>query len=98
MSTAIASMEWIFATLRGCPPLSSRCLVAAVRWDDRRPTHTVALDRLGVQIAAARARSGDRVAAGRSSAPSAVGRTYSPRPSGGNHVPTTAFGETVPGD
>src|SRR5215813_5575563 len=58
MSTAIASMEWIFPALRGCPPLSSGCLVAAARWDDRRPTHTVALDRLGVQIAAARAGSG----------------------------------------
>src|SRR5215468_4777814 len=53
MSTAIASMEWIFPVLRGCPPLSSGCLVAAARWVDRRPTHTVALDRRGVQIAAA---------------------------------------------
>jgi hypothetical protein len=65
MSIAIASMEWIFPALRGRPPLSGGCLVAASRWGDRPPTHTVAPDQRGVQIAAARAGSGDRAAAGR---------------------------------
>src|SRR5262249_5292708 len=63
MSTAIASMEWIVPALRGRPPLSGGCrsphLDEAM---DRRPT--VALDRRGVQIAAAGAGSGDRAAAG----------------------------------
>ena len=90
MSTAIASMEWIFPALRGRPPLSGGRLVAASRWGDRPPTHTVAPDRRGVQIAAACAGSGDWAAAGRGSGTVTVA-SDSPRADGSQRGDARAY-------